>query len=167
MRRVFLSGSGPEAETAWTRFAALLDDYLGQWSVMYSEACEATHVRGEQSQAVLDLRMRCLNDDLDEVRALTDVVTSRIDNASSMQALAAAGQLTPIRRCADLGVLKSLVPLPTTRRRCMPFKRSNRRSGRSARYTTREDGQKRCRRLVPSCRPWRRRATSRWWPTFS
>ena len=41
---------------------------------MYVDACEATHVRGEQSAEVLDLRMACLNERLDDLRALSQAV---------------------------------------------------------------------------------------------
>ena len=52
---------------------------------MHVQTCEATHVRGEQSGEVLDLRMGCLTDTLDEVRALTEVL-SRADGAMRPQA---------------------------------------------------------------------------------
>ena len=40
---------------------------------MHRDACEATHLRGEQSAEVLDLRMVCLQERFNEVRALTNV----------------------------------------------------------------------------------------------
>ena len=59
------SGSGPpRSSTATPR----------RWAAMYGETCEATHVRGEQSTEVLDLRMDCLNRNRDSLRALTDVL---------------------------------------------------------------------------------------------
>jgi len=78
---------------------------------MYLQTCEATHVRGEQSAEVLDLRMSCLNDNLDQVRALTDVLLTPDGNMQS-RVVAAAQDLTPISRCADVALLKSSVPLP-------------------------------------------------------
>ena len=79
---------GSEAATIWERLSSALDEYIGRWSAMYKETCEATHVRGEQSDEVLDLRMRCLNENLDEVRALTDVLLTA-DSAAVAQALSA------------------------------------------------------------------------------
>ena len=58
------------------RVSKALDDYIGQWSTMYLETCEATHVRGDQSAEVLDLRMSCLAENLDDVRALTNVLSA-------------------------------------------------------------------------------------------
>ena len=44
------------------RVRAALDEYGAAWTHMYTDACEATHLRGEQSDEVLDLRMGCLKD---------------------------------------------------------------------------------------------------------
>jgi len=89
----------------------MLDDYVNEWSAMYVETCEATHVRGEQSGEVLDLRMSCLSENLDEVRALTTVLPNA-DDAAVAHSMTAVQSLTPVSRCADLAVLRSAVPLP-------------------------------------------------------
>ncbi len=111
IHRAFAASGRPTAETSWQRVSKVLDDYVGQWSAMYVETCEATHVRGEQSADVLDLRMSCLNDNIDQVRALTDVLANA-DAAVIGNTIAAARELTPIRRCADVPLLRSAVPLP-------------------------------------------------------
>src|SRR6185369_447015 len=66
------TGRSYAADTFWTVNRAL-EGYLGAWTGMYTEACEATHARGEQSAEVLDLRMSCLQDRLGEVRAVSQV----------------------------------------------------------------------------------------------
>ncbi|MEZ4427823.1 MAG: serine/threonine-protein kinase, partial [Nannocystaceae bacterium] len=38
-----------------------LDAYAGAWTAMRRDACEDTHVRGEQSERLLDLRVACLD----------------------------------------------------------------------------------------------------------
>ena len=111
IHRAFATSGRPSAETAWQRVSKALDEYVSQWSTMYVQTCEATHVRGEQSGEVLDLRMRCLGENLDEVRALTDVLV-RADGAAVSHALNAAQGLTTVSRCADLALLRSAVPLP-------------------------------------------------------
>ena len=45
----------------------MLDQYAVDWSNQYKDACEATRVRGEISEDVLDLRMACLGDRLKEL----------------------------------------------------------------------------------------------------
>jgi serine/threonine protein kinase/tetratricopeptide (TPR) repeat protein len=111
IRAALVSDDAASGETTWQRLSSILDQYLRQWSATYKDACEATHARGEQSAEVLDLRMRCLNDNLDEVRALTDVLVSGGGGLSS-KALGAASSLTPVARCSDVRLLRSAVPLP-------------------------------------------------------
>ena len=72
-RAAFLATGARRAGDLWQRAATILDGYAKRWTAMYAEACEATHVRGEQSAEVLDLRMDCLNRNRDSLRALTDV----------------------------------------------------------------------------------------------
>jgi eukaryotic-like serine/threonine-protein kinase len=115
VRRAFLASGRPHAELSWQRLAATLDEYIGAWSSMYLQTCEATHVRGEQSAEVLDLRMSCLNDNLDQVRALTDTLATA-DAEVVSHAVAAAKDLTPVARCADIPLLRSAVPLPRDER---------------------------------------------------
>jgi tetratricopeptide (TPR) repeat protein len=40
---------------------ARLDGYARSWAAVYREACEATHMRGEHSEELLDRQMACLN----------------------------------------------------------------------------------------------------------
>jgi serine/threonine-protein kinase len=54
--------------------------------------------------------MSCLTDNLDQVRALTEVLRS--DGQPVSQAVSAAMSLTPVSRCGDLALLRSNVPLP-------------------------------------------------------
>jgi tetratricopeptide (TPR) repeat protein len=115
VHHAFAATGRASAETAWLRLSATLDDYLKQWATMYVDACEATHVRGEQSPEALDLRMSCLADGLDQVRALTEALTTT-DGAAVSQAVSAANGLTPVSRCADITLLRSAVPLPRDER---------------------------------------------------
>ena len=69
--QALLASGREDAAAVWRRLSAALDGHVARWTAMYQETCEATHVRGEQSAEVLDLRMRCLANNLDEVRALT------------------------------------------------------------------------------------------------
>src|SRR5262249_20208990 len=103
------------AETSWQRLSKVLDDYMRDWRAMYVETCEATHVRGEQSGEVLDLRMACLGDGLDQARALTDALATANDAVVS-RAVTAASELTPVKRGADVALLRSAVPLPKDER---------------------------------------------------
>ena len=111
VHNAFAASGRAGAETGWQRLAATLDAYLTQWGAMYTQACEATHRRGEQSAEVLDLRMSCLNDNLEQVRALTDALATA-DGQGVAHAVAAAANLTPVARCADVALLRLALPLP-------------------------------------------------------
>ena len=115
IHRAFAATGRPTAETSWQRVSKVLDDYIQQWSAMYVQTCEATHVRGEQSADLLDLRMSCLNENLDQLRAVTDVLAAA-DPRTISQATNAALALTPNSRCADAEILRSAVPLPRDER---------------------------------------------------
>src|SRR5437016_3526179 len=84
-----------------------LDRYAGQWAGDYGEACEATHVRGEQSAASLDLRMECL----DQRRRELDAFVARLaeDPAHLADAAVAAHYLAPIADCDNVTALRNII----------------------------------------------------------
>ncbi len=124
-RAAFVKTGRSHAVETWERTAHMLDTYTADWLRMYTDACEATHVHGEQSSEVLDLRMTCLGDRLERVRALTKVF-AEASPAIVDKAVTAAGALPPLDRCADVGLLRAVVPppdSPATRARVEALKR--------------------------------------------
>jgi tetratricopeptide (TPR) repeat protein/tRNA A-37 threonylcarbamoyl transferase component Bud32 len=109
--KAFLATGKPYAPDTVRGVTKLLDDYAAKWADLYRDACEATHVRGEQSEAVLDLRMGCLNDRLSGMRALTDVFAGATGEVVE-HGVEAAHALTPLEGCSDIKQLKSLIPPP-------------------------------------------------------
>jgi serine/threonine protein kinase len=105
----FQDSGKPRARETFASLARLLDSYVTRWSGMYRDACEATNVRGEQSNEVLDLRMSCLRDRWNEMRALSDVLVEG-HAVVVTNAVAAATALTPIERCADVTSANSVAP---------------------------------------------------------
>lgn len=79
---------------------------------MHREACEATRVRGEQSEALLDRRMFCLDQRLRDAGALIDLF-SHADGAVVEKSVAASADLPALASCADLSALNARVPPPT------------------------------------------------------
>ena len=111
IHRAFLSTGRGFAEDTWNRVSALLDDYDRRWDEMYTDACEATHVRGDQSVEVLDLRMACLEGPRGAFKALTEAL-STADPAVLVEAVNAAQALPPLDRCSDVPALQAAVPPP-------------------------------------------------------
>jgi len=89
----------------------ILDRYARRWTELYVEACEATHVREEQSAEVLDLRMACLREGLEDLRALVNMfrqpTAEVIENAVS-----AASALGNLERCENIELLRAVVRPP-------------------------------------------------------
>jgi tRNA A-37 threonylcarbamoyl transferase component Bud32/tetratricopeptide (TPR) repeat protein len=110
--RAFSATRDPFAKQAFAAVARYLDGYSSAWVSAYADACEATHVRGEQSSEVLDLRMGCLNDRLVELRALTDVLAGA-DAKVVQNAVSGVSTLGPIDRCGDVRLLRALVRPPS------------------------------------------------------
>ena len=111
VRLAFAKTNLSYAELASTTVARLLDQYAVDWSNQYKDACEATRVRGEVSEDVLDLRMACLGDRLKELSALASVM-EHPDNDTVQEAPRAARSLTPVTECADVTALKTEMPRP-------------------------------------------------------
>ena len=98
-----LGGDEPRARDRAARVLAALDDYAARWVRGYTDACEATHVRGEQSEALLDLRMQCLDGRRREAEELTRILAS--DRELGDKAAQAAHSLPPVAACADVAAL--------------------------------------------------------------
>ena len=119
IRGAFAGTGKSYAGQAYASVARLFDQYVERWTGMYTDACEATHVRGEQSAEVLDLRMACLSERLGNARALSDVFASA-DGKVVENAVGAAAALPSLDRCADVAALRAVVKPPedpATRRR--------------------------------------------------
>ncbi|MCX4244474.1 serine/threonine-protein kinase [Paraliomyxa miuraensis] len=63
----------PYAADAWKRVEQELDARTAAWIEHHTEVCEATSVRHEQSPALMDVRMACLERRRGEMRALIEV----------------------------------------------------------------------------------------------
>lgn len=111
VRAAFLATSRPYAADTWRSVSRALDAYAAAWVAMHTEACLATHERGKQSPALLDLRMQCLDQRLEEVASLT-ALFSRADEAILQKANDAAHGLPPLATCADAAALTAKVPPP-------------------------------------------------------
>jgi tetratricopeptide (TPR) repeat protein/predicted Ser/Thr protein kinase len=101
----------PFAEPAWSATTRALDGYARGWVRQRRDACEATRVREEQSEALLDRRMFCLDQRLRDLGALSDVL-ARADRQVVEKAVQATARLPPLAACADSAALTARVPPP-------------------------------------------------------
>ncbi len=106
------AAEAPRTRDSFEKLSRLLDDYVGRWSRMYKDACEATNVRAEQSHEVLDLKMSCLRARLSELRAFSDVLVEG-DAVAARNAISSAAALTPIEVCAEITSVGSTIAPPS------------------------------------------------------
>ena len=99
------------ADAVWAASASSLDRYAEDWTAMYTEACEATNIRRDQSAAVMDLRMSCLRRARGQLRAVTTVL-AEADVAALARAHDLSRGLPSLERCADVEALSSEVAPP-------------------------------------------------------
>jgi hypothetical protein len=119
VRSAFLATGKPYARAAFDGVAAALDRRAEAYLGGFQEACEATQVRKEQSAAVLDLRMACLEDRLRETGAFVEMLTTA-DADLVQRARRAVDGLGDLSSCADAAALGRMVAPPAdpeTRRR--------------------------------------------------
>jgi tetratricopeptide (TPR) repeat protein/tRNA A-37 threonylcarbamoyl transferase component Bud32 len=99
------------ARDTWQRVRPDLDAYARAWIAMHVDACEATAVRGEQSEAVLDLRMACLQRARADLRATSDLLleadVQTLDRAHDL-----VSGLPLVGTCADVDALQRGIPPP-------------------------------------------------------
>ena len=111
IRQAFLATGKAYAPASFASTSATLDRYTQRWSELYVEVCEATHVRGEQSAEILDLRMAFLTEGLDDLKALCrlfrDATSEIVANADK-----AASALGNLERCQDVALVRNLVRPP-------------------------------------------------------
>jgi eukaryotic-like serine/threonine-protein kinase len=88
----------PFAEAAKKTVATSLDAYARAWEEARIDVCEATRVRGEQSEALMDERMACLDDRRRELGSLVGELVKPTPKVIEKSVEAAAG-LSPIDEC--------------------------------------------------------------------
>jgi eukaryotic-like serine/threonine-protein kinase len=114
--RAAFRAAGARSDDAFAQVERALDRYAQSWLAMRVESCEATHSRGEQSDALLDLRTHCLDRGLAGLAALTYQL--RAADATIMgHAAEAVDSLDPIEQCANVASLSAVTPPPDAQAR--------------------------------------------------
>jgi serine/threonine-protein kinase len=112
VRSSFGATDRPHAADTLGLVEAELDRRAEAWATARVDACEATHVRGEQSDRLLDLRMHCLDRRLGELGALTALFAGEPDPKLVDGAMTALSRTTPLSVCDDSEALLAETPLP-------------------------------------------------------
>jgi tetratricopeptide (TPR) repeat protein/predicted Ser/Thr protein kinase len=107
----FTATRTPYAAAALDRVTTALDDYAARWIQAHTAACRATRILGEQTEAMLDLRMTCLERRRQEAAALADTLAAA-DTAGVARSVSAAVGLVDVATCADVVALRQVVAPP-------------------------------------------------------
>ena len=101
----FLGTNAPFAKASWVLTRDALDAWSKQWVAARTEACEATRVRGEQTERQLLLRFECLDRRLTELGALAEAFgAADLELVSS--AGTAAAKLSSLASCSNVKQLE-------------------------------------------------------------
>jgi len=106
IRGAIAEASGGSETAAADTTVEQLDRWADRWTAEHLDACEATHVRGEQSERMLDLRMQCLDRGRRRFSALVDVL-SEADAAAARRAVSAVSGLPGVETCRDTAALST------------------------------------------------------------
>lgn len=110
----FAATNTPYSSAAFEEVSRLFGAYRDAWLSEHHEACLATHVRQEQSPELLDRRMACLGQRLNELRALTSLF-QRADGQLVANAVHAVSAVPPVSSCNVNAVLATSVAAPDPR----------------------------------------------------
>ena len=112
VRDAFLATERSYAAATFDRLAARIDDWTLRWEASKADACAATRVRAEQSEAMMDRRMACLADRRAAAAAVTEVLVDAdpevVDRAPKL-----ADTLPAPESCDDAVAVSTTIPDPS------------------------------------------------------
>lgn len=111
LREAFTQADAEAATDAHASVDQALSTFVDGWKAGHLDACEAHQVRKEQSAAMFDRRMLCLQRRLDRTDALLDAFDSPDANAVAA-ANQIGGAVPSVETCANTELLASMVPPP-------------------------------------------------------
>ncbi len=100
VRDSILATARPYTDATWARVRDGLDAYAERWAARHTAVCEATSVRREQSDTVMELRMGCLRRRRDDLRATVEVLAR--DETPVLNATQLVDSLPPLDNCDDV-----------------------------------------------------------------
>jgi eukaryotic-like serine/threonine-protein kinase len=106
IERAFRRTGAGFADTAARAVASRFSAWTTFWAAMHRDACEASRLRGEQSDEMLDLRMSCLRDELGQAGAAAELLAGA-DVQVVEHFERALDLLPPVDRCARVPQLRS------------------------------------------------------------
>jgi tetratricopeptide (TPR) repeat protein len=110
VKAAFLATRAARAEEQLADVVGRIDAYGERWIEIHRDACEATQLRGERSQGLLDLQVACLDRGRRGIETFVDLLT-RADDTMVDRSSDAARKFH-VEGCADLDDLQRAVRPP-------------------------------------------------------
>src|SRR5262249_41349402 len=107
----FRATERPYADAAFDSVDASLRARLDAWARQHREVCAATRERHEQSDTMMDLRMRCLARARGELASMVAELGT-VDAVGVARAPGAAASVGDLAACADVATLASAAQPP-------------------------------------------------------
>ncbi|WP_225409994.1 serine/threonine-protein kinase [Stigmatella hybrida] len=111
LETAFAATDKPFAPESARKVVQVLEGYAQGWTRMHTEACVATRIQGTQTEALLSLRMVCLDRRRRDFRALVGLLTEA-DAKVVERSVDAAAALPSLQACQDIESLTEQTPLP-------------------------------------------------------
>ena len=111
VRQAFANTSLSYANDTFVRVERRFGEYLHRWKNEYTDVCEATRIRGEQSEEIMEFKLRCLKSHLRNADALIRVF-GRADKITVKKAIQVVASLPGQNNCNDVEALQSRIQLP-------------------------------------------------------
>ncbi len=105
IEQAYLATKKPFAAASFASVARVLDRYTADWTAVTTSSCEATRIRGEQSEDVLELREECLDERLESVHALAKLLVNA-DAAIVEKGDQVVVGLETLDRCSNVTALR-------------------------------------------------------------
>ena len=112
LERAFAATGAPFADRSWAALRSGVDGWVQSLDFARLDACEAHHVRGEQSAELLDLRTACMDRRVMELSVLVDLL-ARADVSVVQNAVKMTRALPALEPCGDARWLRRDAPQPT------------------------------------------------------
>jgi tetratricopeptide (TPR) repeat protein len=112
IERAFEATHLPYAAATFAALTKKLDAYSARWLQSYDDSCRATHVRHDQSDAMLDLRMACLAQKRAQLTGFVDALT-HADSSVVATAITATVTLDRPDECDNRAALQDSMRHPS------------------------------------------------------
>jgi tetratricopeptide (TPR) repeat protein/tRNA A-37 threonylcarbamoyl transferase component Bud32 len=110
--QAFMTTKAAFAADSWRRVRESLDLYATRWVSEQRSACGATRLRGEQPESIMTLRMTCLEQRRNQMRALAHTF-GEADRQVVEKSVEAVGSLPSVTDCEDVTSLTTVKPMPS------------------------------------------------------